>query len=82
MSVWQTTTAKKETVKELVCLKLTLTSLYILSELELRMKYLSWKFPEVSPNPRMLRSSLNFIIPCLDASALLAERQNKSSVTN
>lgn len=51
---------------------LTLISLYILRELELRIKYRSWKFPEGSPNPRMLRSSLNFIIPCLEASDLAA----------
>lgn len=57
---------------------LTLTSLYILRELELRMKYRSWKLPEESPNPKMLRSSLNFIIPCLDASTLLAVGQNET----
>lgn len=41
------------------------------------MKYRSWKLPEDSPNPKMLRSSLNFIIPCLDASTLLAGGQNE-----
>lgn len=54
---------------------LTLISLYILREFELRMKYLSWKLPDESPNPKMLRSSLNFIFPCLDTSALLPEGQ-------
>lgn len=73
-------TIERDTKRALVCLRLTLTSLYILSELELRIKYLSWKFPEVNPNPRMLFSSLNFIIPCLDASPLLAKRLIKSSV--
>lgn len=73
---WQTGTPGAQGVKEaVVFVTLTLISLYIRSELELRMKYRSWKCPEVSPSPRMLRSSLNFIIPCLDASALLAGGQ-------
>lgn len=67
---------KIQTVPE--CTTLTLTSLYILSEVTLRMKYRSWKFPDDSPNPKMLRSSLNFIIPCLDTSTLLAGRQEET----
>lgn len=72
-------TIENEKVKfvESKSVNLTLTSLYILRELELRIKYRSWKLPEDSPNPKMLRSSLNFIIPCLDASTLLAGGQNE-----
>ena len=57
--------------------KLTVTSLYILREVESRIKYRLWKFPDDRSNLNMIRSSLNFIIPLLDTSILLSEEERR-----
>lgn len=54
-------------------IKLTLTSLNILRNLESRIKYLLWKPVDM----RMFRSSLYFIVPVLDTSTLFAENKRR-----
>lgn len=60
-----------------IWVSLTVTSLYILRELEVRVKYFSLKPVEKRPSPGMFLPSLNFILPCLEASTLLAKEQNE-----
>lgn len=68
-------TKRPKTCFRVRLVNLTLTSLYIRRELAFRMKNRLWKLL-VSSKPRILRSSLNFIVPCFDLSVLVAGGQN------